>query len=158
MSRTATTSARLPSSSKVSAEVRPVNSWPLLRRKLISRLRMPPRCRRSSSRGPVPSTPHRLSSVAVRPITWPGVRPICSSKASFTSSRQPSLWRAISRMSGHCWNTEANFCSDRRRASSVRLVSLMSIIRPRITGWWPCSIMLTMLRTHNGWPSARITR
>ncbi|MNP38621.1 hypothetical protein D3C76_1321450 [compost metagenome] len=91
-------------------------------------------------------------------MTCAELKPICSSKASLTSSKQPSLRRAISRMSGHCWNTEANFCSDRRRASSAFLVSLISIIRPRITGLCPCSIRLTISRTHRLRPSAQITR
>ncbi|MNF78096.1 hypothetical protein D3C84_602640 [compost metagenome] len=134
MSRTTTTSAGVVSRSNGSAEIRPVNTWPLLRRKGISRLRMLPACKRCNSPGPTPGMPQMFRLVAVWPMTSSALRPICSSNASLTSSRQPSLRRAITRMSGHCWNTEANFCSDWRSASSVRLVSLMSIIRPRITG------------------------
>ncbi|MNT58049.1 hypothetical protein D3C72_1954630 [compost metagenome] len=97
-------------------------------------------------------------SVAVLPRASLALRPICCSKVWLTASRQPSVRRAMTMMSGQLWNTEANFCSERRSACSVCLASVMSIIRPRIISVSPWGMRVMMSRTQSTRPSAAIIR
>ncbi|MNX99841.1 hypothetical protein D3C86_1323080 [compost metagenome] len=158
MSRTITTSAGVSASWKAWAEISPVKGWPSRRRKGISRLRRLSPCRRLSRVGPMPGMPQIFSSLAVLPSASAIGTPVCCSNALLASSRQPSALRAITRISGHCWNTEANFCSERRRACSACLASLISIIRPRMIVCSPLRVRVTMSRIHSTRPSAAYIR